>query len=63
MEDLRRLLLPRPRQIGGRGIVFDRLLCLYVHVCIFLSFFLSLLARLRENGWTDMHEIFKEDVE
>jgi len=34
-----------------------------MYVCIFLSFFVSLLARLRENGWTDLHEIFREDVE
>jgi len=25
--------------------------------------FVSLLARLRENGWTDLHEIFREGVE
>jgi len=42
-------------------IVFDRFLCLYV--CIFLSFFVSLLARLRENGWTDLRETFREGVE
>ena len=34
-------VLPRPRYIGGRGNVFDRFLCLFV------SFFVSLLARLR----------------
>jgi len=28
-----------------------------------ISFFVSLLARLRENGWTDLHEIFREGVE
>ena len=28
-----------------------------------ISSFLSLLARLQENGWTDLHEIFKEGVE
>jgi len=32
------------------GIVFGR----------FLSFFLSLSAALRENGWTDLHEIFRK---
>jgi len=46
-----------PPPIGGRGIVFER----------FLSFFLCLLvslsATLRENGWTDLHEIFREGVE
>jgi len=32
-------------------------------VCIFVSFFVSLLARLRENGRTDLHEIFTEGAE
>ena len=32
-------------------------------VCLFISFFVSLLARLRENGWTDLHETFREGVE
>jgi len=31
-------------------------------VCFFL-FFVSLSARLRENGWTDLPEIFREAVE
>jgi len=48
-------LLPRPRYIARRGIVFDRFLCLYI--------FLSLLARLRENGWTNLHEILREGAE
>jgi len=26
------------------------------------DFFVSLSARLRENGWTDLHEIFREGV-
>ena len=30
---------------------------------LFISFFVSLLAILRENGWTDLHEIFREGVE
>jgi len=29
----------------------------------FVCIFLSLLARLRENGWTNLHEIFREGVE
>jgi len=41
----------------GRGIVFARFLSL------FLCFFVSLSATLRENGWTDLHEIFREGVE
>jgi len=32
-------------------------------VYIFVSFFVSSLARLRENSWTDLHEIFREGVE
>ena len=28
-----------------------------------ISFFLSLSATLRENGWNDLHEIFREGVE
>jgi len=28
-----------------------------------ISFFVSLSATLRENGWTDLHEIFREGVE
>jgi len=47
-------LLSRPRYIGGRGIVFYRFLCIFV--CLLVS----LLARLRENGWTDLHEIPRE---
>ena len=30
---------------------------------LFISFFVSLLARLRENGWTNLHEIFREGAE
>jgi len=26
-------------------------------LCFFVSFLVSLLARLGENGWTDLHEI------
>jgi len=42
-----------PTPVGERGIVFGR----------FLSFFVSLSATLRENGWTDLREIFREGVE
>jgi len=28
-----------------------------------IVFFVSFSARLRENGWTDLHEIFREGVE
>jgi len=50
-------ITPPPIGIGGRGIVFARFLS------FFLSFFVSLSARLRENGWTDLREIFRESVE
>jgi len=39
--------LPRPRD----GVLFSG------------DFFVSLSATLRENGWTDLHEIFREGVE
>jgi len=46
-----------PAPVGGWGIVFRRFLCLFV--CLFIS----LSATLRENGWTDLHEIFREGVD
>jgi len=49
------LLLPRPRYIGGRDC--------FRSISLFISLFVSLLARLRENGWTDFHEIFRKDAE
>ena len=55
-EDI--LYYPVPDRSGVRwGIVFDQVLCLFV------SFFVSLLARLPENSWTDLHELFREGVE
>ena len=47
---------PAPGRYQERGIVFARF-------SFFLSFFVSLSARLRENGWTDLREIFREGVE
>jgi len=41
---------PGPRYIGD-GVLFS------------IDFFVSLWARLRENGWIDVHEIFREGVE
>jgi len=32
-------------------------------VSFFVYIFVSLLARLRENDWKDLHEIFREGVE
>ena len=51
------LFITLPPIHRGWGIVFERFLCLFIY------FFVSLLARLRENGWTDFHEIFREGVE
>jgi len=48
-----------PPPLGERGIVFGRFLSFFVSFC----FFVSLSASLRENGWTDLHEIFREGVE
>jgi len=46
-----------PPPVGGRVIVIERFLSL------FLCFFVSLSVTLGENGWTDLHEIFREGVE
>ena len=43
----------------GRGTGY----CFRVALCFFVSLFVSLSATLRENGWTDLHEIFREGVE
>ena len=58
-----------PPPVGtGSGVLFSLdfflsfFLCLFV-CCLFLCLFVSLSARLRENGWTDLHEIFREGVE
>jgi len=50
----------RVRDRSGDGGLFsiDFFVCMY-----FVLFFVSLLARLRENGWTDLHETFREGVE
>ena len=59
------VLLPRPGRYRERGIVFARFLSFFLSffVCMYLCIFVSLSARLRENGWTDLHEIFREGVE
>ena len=51
------IIIITPPPVGGRGIVIERFLCFFV------SLFVSLSATLRENGWTDLHEIFREGVE
>ena len=45
---------------SGTGYCF---LSISLFLCLFIAFFVSLSARLRENGWTDLHEIFREGVE
>jgi len=40
---------------SGDGVLFS--------IDFFVSLFVCLLERLRENGWTDLHEIFREGVE
>ena len=47
------VLFITPPLVGGRGIVFGR----------FLSSFVFLSATLRENGCTDLHEMFREGLE
>jgi len=44
---------------SGDGVLFS----IDSFVYIFLSFYVSLLATLQENGWTDSHEIFREGAE
>jgi len=45
---------PVPDTSGG-GVLFL--------IDLYLSFFVSLSTRLRENSWTDLHDIFREGVE
>ena len=45
-----------PAPDRGTGYCFRSISC-------FVSLFISLSARLQENGWTDLHEIFREGVE
>jgi len=48
-----------PAPDRGDGVLFSS----NFSVSLFVSFFVSLSARLWENGWTDLHEIFREGVE
>jgi len=34
----------------------------FANKLMMMMMFVSLSARLRENGWTDLHEIFREGV-
>jgi len=44
---------------SGDGVLFS----IDFFVCMYVSFFVSLLARLQENGRTDLHEIFSEGAQ
>jgi len=54
---------------SAHGTQFPRAekLITYLILCLFISlllrWFVSLLARLQENGWTDLHKIFREGAE
>ena len=48
------IITPSPIHRGD-GVLFS--------IDFFVYIFVSLLARLRENSWTDLHEIFREGVE
>jgi len=48
----------------GTGYCFQSIsLFVYIFLCLFVYIFVSLLARLRQNSWTDLHEIFREGAE
>jgi len=52
-----------PAPGGGTGYCFRAIFFfVYLFVCLFVSLFVSLSATLQENGWTDLHEIFREGV-
>jgi len=51
-------LLPRPQQ--GDRVLF--LIDFFVYLFLCFLMFVSLSARLRENGWTNLHEIFRQGV-
>jgi len=51
---------PAGAPVKGTGYC-NRSISLFV--CLFVYLFDSLSAILRENGWTDLHEIFREGVE
>jgi len=57
-------LIITPPPVGtGSGVLFSLDFFLSFFLCLYLCIFVSLSARLRENGWTDLHEIFREGVE
>jgi len=54
---------PRNRAIPRYATRGRGLLCFSTTACLFFCLFVSLSARSRENGWTDLHEIFRESME
>jgi len=59
VESEEELVITPPPVGTGSGVLFS----LDFFLSLFVSLFVSLSARLRENGWTDLHEIFREGVE
>ena len=55
IQDFLKDFYPAPGR--GRGFVFARFLSQFVSLSVSLS------ATLRENGWTDLHEIFILDTD
>jgi len=56
--NIRTVNYPTPDSIGD-GLLFSLDFFVYFFVC----FFVSLSVRLREYGWTNLHEVFREAVE
>jgi len=59
------IITPPPVGTGSGVLLGYRSISFFLSsfLCLFVCFFVSLSARLRENGWTDLHEIFMEGVE
>jgi len=55
------IIITPPGPAPGRGTGYcNRAISFFLS---FFVYFISLLATLRENVWTDLHEIFRERVE
>jgi len=61
--------MPRCRDAAMRNtgtgfvVLSHHSLFIYLYVSLFVCLFVSLLARLRQNGQTDLHEISREGAE
>ena len=62
-KEIDRKQYPVPDSIGAGPAPDARPDGVLFSIDFFVSLFLSLSATLRENGWTDLHEIFREGVE